>query len=419
MRRAISYASRTLVGPWLLLPAAGIEATTFALRGLPWRGDGMWTVDFFAITLFIVGPLCAGVAGLDAARLTRPGNIHLVLAVPGSWRPLVWAAAWCAGPVVALHLAVIAIAVVVGQVQQPSVGWMWMLAAALLQCAAVVWYAAVGSAVGRLAPPLLGGLLGAGAGFVLSYVVSEALTGQPTFRLLHIGGATVPRVGLAYNPGFLAGQAVTFALTSALLFLFSVRGFRGYKIPTMRGAVAVLAVVAAIVAGPFVFPASRTVAAGRPPDHCLDTAPQICIYREHRRFAPLVVPLVTRLVQAAREAGYPALVPRLVQEDSFTWHPSGAGVMRVSLSWDTFAQGRLTIEEVATSMLEPIHCPQLYGANIPPPEFDGRFFSVLATWLHLAGSELEHTPVEPRLLGPQEVAEILDGFSRCDLAGRG
>src|SRR5688572_16584706 len=104
MKARIRYALRTLVGPWLVVPGVGLEVANFFQRGMPWRGEGMWTVEWFAIALFIIGPICAGAAAVDAARLSRPGNIHLVVGIPGATsRPYIRAALWTAGPLVVLH----------------------------------------------------------------------------------------------------------------------------------------------------------------------------------------------------------------------------------------------------------------------------------------------------------------------------
>jgi hypothetical protein len=50
-------------------------------------------------------------------------------------------------------------------------------------------------------------------------------------------------------------------------------------------------------------------------------------------------------------------------------------------------------------------------------QFQVRLFSLLATWLHLAGEDVGHAPIEYRILAPAEVAAIMDDFARCDLAG--
>ena len=90
------YAVRTLFGPWLALPVLLLEAVTFAQRGAPWRGEAVWTVDWFALALFVIAPLCAGVAAVDAARLCTSGRVHLVVAVPRPGRVFLRAGAWTA-----------------------------------------------------------------------------------------------------------------------------------------------------------------------------------------------------------------------------------------------------------------------------------------------------------------------------------
>lgn len=86
-----------------------------------------------------------------------------------------------------------------------------------------------------------------------------------------------------------------------------------------------------------------------------------------------------------------------------------------------YEENRLSVEDVAANMLFPHHCDDLYGPVPPSMEyqrkFDLRYFSLLATWLHLAGKELEYAPVPTRVLSAAEVEHILDEFRRCELAG--
>lgn len=419
MTSRLGYASRTLIGPWLIVPALGMEIAIFVMRGMPWRGEGMWTVDWFAIGLFIIGPLCAGATAVDVSRLTRPGNVHLVVSVPRPARVYLRVAAWCAGPVIGLHLLTIAVALLVGQVRQPSAGWWPMLGAVLVQCAAICWFAALGSALGRLTNPLLAGLAGGGAGFVLYYLAGDALTDEPQFRLLALGAATITMIGKAYNPGYLAGQAVVFALTSVLLLLLPVRIRSGHRVPTGSGVLAAATAVAVIVAGMAVFPPKREVDDPRPPEMCVGSAPEICMYPEHRRYVDLVVPQVRVLADAALKAGYPAFVPTRIIEESRTFHPDGPGVRRLWLPAWTYEEGRLSLDDLAYHLLSPSHCKQLSAPVPPPPEFDRRFFSLLATWLSLVGREQGQAPVDYKILRPEEVRQILTEFDHCDLDGRG
>lgn len=416
MKARVRFAFRTLVGPWLVIPAMGLEVANFLQRGMPWRGEGMWTVEWFAIALFILGPLCAGAAAVDAARLSRPGNIHLVLSVPGKTRPYLRAAFWTAGPLAALHLLTIVAGVLVGQVRQPSVGWLAMLAAAAVQCAAIIWFAAVGSAVGRFTNPLLAGLLGGAGGFILSYVIGDAWSGAG-FQLLALGAATVTLLGRTFNPAYLAGQAAVFALTSALLLFLPLRMRSGYRIPTITGAIAGLIAVGVVAIAPAVLPADRKIDDPRAPTFCNGSKPQVCLYFEHRRYAEMVVPKIQTLSEAALAKGYPAFVPDKVIEQSRTYRPGGPGIKSLWLPAEVYEEGRFPMEQVAYFMLVPAHCGWLSSETPPPAEFDEVFFSLMATWLQLAGTPLQHAPVPHRILSPAEVQKYLDAFARCDLGG--
>jgi len=104
------YALRTLWGPRLALLLVVLEAANLLQLGRPWRGELLWTTQWLGIVHFIVGPLLAGVAAVDAARLARQGSLEL-LAVSGRPRgTYVWAAAWTAVPACLAHTAALAVA---------------------------------------------------------------------------------------------------------------------------------------------------------------------------------------------------------------------------------------------------------------------------------------------------------------------
>ncbi|MEU7277298.1 hypothetical protein AB0A69_00665 [Streptomyces sp. NPDC045431] len=136
MTLRLRYALKTLIGPWVVLPVIALEVVNLFQRGMPWRGEPLWTVDWFAISLFIVGPLLAGAAAVDAARLSKTGSIHLVLAVRHPHRPYLRAAAWCIVPVLAVHVLVIAVGLVISGLHGTP-QWAGLIGAVVVQCLAV------------------------------------------------------------------------------------------------------------------------------------------------------------------------------------------------------------------------------------------------------------------------------------------
>lgn len=421
MTSRIRYALRTLLGPWLVVPALGMEVTNFLLRGAPWRGEGLWTVDWFAISLFIIGPGCAGVAAIDAARLSRPGNIHLVLSVARPGWAYLRAAAWCAVPLVCLHLATIVVALVAGGVSHPSVSWWSLLAGALVQCLGIVWYVALGSAIGRFTSTLVAGLVGGVGAFALSYVIGGAFAGKPTFQLLNLGAATITMIGKSFSTGYLAAQAGLFIATAAVLLGLRVRSRSGVRVPSIGAAAAAVAAVAAIVVAPATLPSERYTSTPQPPTACTGTKPQICLYPEHSRYADLVTRSVNTLAEAAQARGYPRFVPERIVEESRSYRPTGPGVFALYLPTEVYEGGRFTLQDAASAILNPTHCdfvqnPSIGGVDME--QFTFNYFSLLVTWLSLAGVQEVMTPMPPKLLSPQEVGTVLDNFANCRLDAR-
>ena len=409
-----SYALRTLCAPWLLLAALPLEVANFLQRGMPWRGEGMWTVEWFAIVLFVLGPLAAGCAAIDAARLSRPGNVHLVVTVPRGWRSYVRAAAWCAVPLAVVHLVTIGCALAYGDVTRPSVGWPALVVQAALQCLALTWYVALGSTVGRFVNPLVAGLAGSVLGFVLTYLLGDG-GGDGHFALLGLGSATISRLGLAYRPSYVLSQALLLALTAAVMVLVRTRGVRGLRVPDRRGAVALGAAVTAMVLGQLLLPAQRLEAAPRAPELCRVVEIRVCFFGEHRRYADRAVGQIRTLVRAARAKGYDSLVPTAVVESSRTFAPTDPRTVTFSLPLSTQLAGQERIDDWAYELTAATHCPTL-RAGLPPSErYVQRQAMLQVTWLHLVGvrSDLFDYFDGLRVLTPTEAARTVADFRAC------
>lgn len=418
MSSHVRYATRTLWGPWLAIPAIGIEITMFLQRGMPWRGESLWTVDWFGISLFILGPLAAGVAAIDAAKLSRPGNIHLVVSVLRRGRAYAWAAAWCALPLAAVHLIVIFTALMVGQAWHPSVSWLSLVAGAMVQALAIGGYTAIGSALGRFATPTVAGLIGAAGVFVLNYVIAGAFATKENFQLLKLGGATVTMIGKSFNTAYLGWQAFIFAVIMVVFVGLRVRPVSSVLLPTVPAIIAVVCVIVGVAVSPATLPAKRYDSVARPPTLCTQTTPEICMYNEHRRYVALVTQPINTLIDAARAKGYNALIPQRVVEASQGYTPAGDGVAALWLGTDVYERGQFTLQDAAGTLLTPLHCPQLHEPNPDGAvleQYTQNYFALMSTWLKLAGVRDIPVPDSGAILTPQQVYTLMTAFDDCRL----
>lgn len=416
----VPYAFRTLLGVKFLPALFVLDAAAFASFGLTWRGDGIWTVDWASGSLWIVGSLLAAVVAVDAARLSRPGSIHLVVGAPGRQRALVAAVLWCAGPLVVFHLALVVLGLSVGAVTRPSAGSGPLAAAMVVQGLAIVWCAALGSAIGRYLSPIVAGLAGA----VVTFVAFSRLGDQASFfagwfGLLEMGAGGTPRIGYGYNLAYLAAQAVIFTSTGAVLLYLGLRERSGRAMPTLAGSAQAVAVVAVILLAIPILPGDRYVRDPSPPAQCSDTTPVVCTYWEHRHLHDELVAKVTHLSNAAVDAGYGSLVPQAVHEESRTYWPDSYDVRGFKAPFSAMAGHDIGWENLVYQLVEPIHCDQLRGEIGPSSEYRQDRNSVEWTWLNIASvpidveSEYYPGPVA-ELLTAEQVEQIVDRFARCD-----
>ncbi len=376
----------------------------------------MWTVEWFAIVLFVLGPLAAGAAAVDAARLTRPGSVHLVVTVPNGWRSYVRAAGWCATPLVVVHVLAIGCGLAYGEVSEPSVGWPALLAQVALQALAIVWFVAVGSALGRLLNPLFAGLVGSVAGFVLTYLLGDG-GGSGHFALLGLGSATLSRLGLSYHSPYLLSQGFLLGCTAVLLVLVPTRGGRGLRLPSGRGTAALCAALGLIVVGQLLLPERRLEAAPRAPEMCSDEGVRVCLFQEHRQSADHVRRQVRVLVAAARANGYDSLVPEEVVESSRTFAAARPGTATFALPLSTGHPDRERLDDWAYELTTPTHCPVLSSGQPPADSYLRRKALLEVTWLSLVGirSDLLDFGEGLHVLTPAQVARIVADFRACRL----
>jgi len=321
-----------------------------------------------------------------------------------------------------VHLLVIVVALVVGGVRSPEVGWGWIAVAALLQCLAIAWYVALGSAIGRFAPPVVAGLSAAVCAFVLFYLLGEGsgAGAQEDFQLLTFGGATVSRLGLTYDGGYLIAQAAVLLVTAAALLLLPLRTRSGVRVPTVAGSGLAAVTVAVLASTSLVLPTQRLQTAPHAPQVCVGSGPQLCLFTEHSRFAGTVNSQLRDIAKAAKDAGYDALIPDKVEEMSRTYRPApGTGTAGLQIPAEMYETGELSLEELVTELVTPQHCDALYGEAPPNDAYWERNLSLFATWMNLMDvkMDLQDFPVPVKILDVEQVRAIKADFARCDLDG--
>ena len=411
------YAIRTLVGPWTVLPAAGVQVLNYFSRGRPWLGEGLFTVEWGALSLFIICPIVCGLAAVDAARLTRPGNVHLVIVTPIPSLPFVWALGWCAGPVAALQLLAIVGELIAGHVTYTVAGWPALVAGGIVQCLAIVWFAAMGSLLGRFVQPVVAGMLCGGVSLALVYVLWPDETTH--FNFLYLGETIVSRLGWTYHWSFLLPQAVLLLGTASAFSWCRIRVRSGRTMPRVDGLTVSLVAVAAIIAGTALLPTHRLTARPLPPSSCHGTKPRVCTYLEHRRLAPQVEAGLTVLYAAASSHGYATLVPALVQESSRTFRSQGADTQGFELADYLEGSRGIPVADLAVQLLTPVACLERQSAQNPLTAYFRDLYSVVLTWLEIAGQtfDINNFPTGVTRLTPDAVAAVQARFATCDLSG--
>ncbi|MCB7138208.1 hypothetical protein [Cellulosimicrobium marinum] len=391
---------------WLC--AVAVLATDVAVmlnRGAPWRGDLIWTIDWISIGFVLVGPIIAGLVAVDTVRLGA-GVKDLPLSRGRSGDLTV---ALTYGVTLGVLHLVVTLATVM--ISGPPVLDPGAPLAVLAQVAMLGFFVALGSVVGRFAPPVLGGIGAALAALVAVYLLSSP---GADAGLLYGGAATTPRLGYAYDTAWLVVQVL--ALVVVIVALWAVRPAPSASL-SRRALIPALAGVVVLAAGaaPSTMPGERLEATGAHPDACgaLAGVPW-CYYPQHERVVGLYADDLLALFDAASEHGYDGLVPLEVAEaDQRTW-PGDETTGAFSVTPEVLAGARPDLWETAVRLVEPVHCTQLQG-DLPPGEaYWDDLTALTATWVGLVDAELpEHYGYVDEPLTPAEAQTLLAQFRTC------
>ncbi len=350
------YALKTLWGPRLALVLVVLEAANLWQLGRPWRGELLWTVEWMGIVHFVVGPLLAGVAAVDASRMAQPGALEFLAVSRRRHGAFAWAAAWTALPACLVHSAGLAAALLWAQRYWDGPETSSAALAFAVQLVAFCWYSALGSAIGRFMPVLAAGPVAAVAAMGLFFRLADG----DGFLLMDFGAATVSRVGYVLSADYLGLQFVVFGATAALLVAPRVwpSTTRIRRSPHLAGvAMLALALVVLVSVGSW-GPDERKLADPSPPDRCFGESPTVCYYPQHLRMAGPSLEAIEDFAERARRAGYDDLVPETIHETSRTYIPSNPAIRGLHIdSWE-FEGKPPRPGSLVQRLASPHHCLQ-------------------------------------------------------------
>jgi hypothetical protein len=365
-----------------------------------------------ALSLWLVFPIVAGAAAVDAAMLTQPGHRFMVTSKRLASRRYGWALAWVAVPAVVAHGGVIVAVLALGGAWLGRVGVVPLLLAVAAQAVTIVWFAAWGSLIGRLLSPVVAGIVGAASAFLLSTIWGQAMSPRPQFSVFGDAGASVSQIGVTWNVHHLLVQIAVLGVTAVALWRVRVVGMGTRVRPTVVSAC--LAVASVMVVG-----SANSVVGGAPlqerveaPELCVEAGTTVCVYREHFPYAGDTLETLQVMFDSASAAGYESLVPVRVEEWSRRYEPD-----RQSGVW-----GLYTIERnvevdpawgLAQSLLVPYQCPALSDDVGPPEQLWQSLEALTYTWMTVAGYDIPE--LKTTVLEPKDVDRILEAWSRCDL----
>lgn len=407
----ITTSFRTLIGPWVAVFCAGLMALNNIQRWAVYEGEFLWAVDMQGIAVFLVGPILTAAVAVDTARMSRPGNRHLVLLQPRIYRQY-WYILWATLRVTYLGYATCLIAVTLSILAK--VGFVSELRSAAMQIAVhLAWmffYAALGTLIGRYVAPLLAGVLGVLLG--LAVLNAQSTLDGDGFSLMRLGGATFTRLGNEYNFAFLLTQLLIFLILGAIAVMAPITVRGEYLRPTAVSFGIVLLVGVITFSSWSFLPQDRWTSSPRPPTDCtvINDRTELCTYAEHPVFQQRLTQVVETIHLAADRLEIDDFVPALITEESRTFYADfSAEPLELAI---THYDDELEFGYYLPMIFDGAHCEQRYAQETTDwlTDFFERHNSFTQTVAAAAG---EYHVID-EVVSAEEIAEFMNAYKACE-----
>ncbi|SDZ07267.1 hypothetical protein SAMN05444365_105172 [Micromonospora pattaloongensis] len=384
-----------------------LESINFFDRGMPWRGEWNWTVDWIGSVFPILGPLLAGVFAVDAGLARRRTQLPQPEGLPRPGRQFL--RTWAVGVAgIAIAYAVVAAAFLMTTGTAAHVPKGPGVAMLAVQVLVLALYALLGTSVGRVVRPALGGPLAAALAVVAFWMLAR---NEQAVALLGSGSATASLLGLQYSLTYLAIQA---AALLSVLGLIAAAHLTTAAVLRRSALVLVAVLVGAALVSPPKYLKFDDVQVSA--SVCQQARVSVCVYPEHRRFLPSLSAGVVRIHDEASRLGISVVLTNVYVErrphEVATSSRDGRG--RLDLRPDLFGSDDIPLVDVAWSVVTPWHCPQLYADTPPPPEF-GSALEIVVTELSADAEDAASVGVTYGMT-PAQARTALLAFHTCDFS---
>lgn len=405
-----AYVLRTHFAPKAAVVLAVLELYNIIDRGMPWRGELVWTIDWSGTVLVLVGPILAGAAAIDAGRFAHAGTGYLTASTQSARRVYFLSFAAAALPAMVVHVAAVLAALVLSS-PDSQLSAVPSAVVVLSQLCGIAFYAALGSVCGRFAGSVVGGPV---AVILCILLFWQFGTSTAKFSVLMFGRATSSLLGLQYNNVYSLVQVGFLALAALALIAIPVRVVSGRRRPPRT---AVLALAVAAIGAPLLAPIIKIERFERvsvAPTSCSGSQPVVCMYPDHERFLPSAEQSLARLHKGAATLGVADLLASHVKERVPGEGPARDGQGRIQIPVDSFRSGELTPFELANDLVVPYHCPELYGDRPPSFQFGENLHRASGTLLAASGYRVDAPPGEGPM-SPAELRSVLTAFKSCQI----
>ena len=356
-----------------LTPLCWLVGVALLFTRRAWQWEVTLASTWATSLLIVLAPVGAGIAAFDAYRWAHPEVQPLLRTLPR--RPGVPAQLMLAAVISLGSTWIVCEAVALTLASRGGGAFTPEYLNLVEATSVIIVAAALGIALGTT----FHSVLAAPAAVIITYVASPVLSNIGSWAAFRVNGAASPLAGLIRNPTPVLIAALVNLLLAWVFISWPRRAVRGRRSTTAHTVAAAVALIA-----PVFIPFNRYLIDPAPAHVCSETAPRVCVLREHEGY---LEPLTGKILATVDTLTRLGITPRPEYREVADPSQAVSGSAHFYLPEPEHGTpGDVVGEDSAMLVASPSACPDSVGLELADVRYD--FTQALSRAAHdTAGSD--------------------------------
>jgi hypothetical protein len=434
MKNKLRFGFQSIFGIYLSIGIIILDLILSFSRQMPYIGESLFTVRWFAIDLFIICPVVAGVVATDTSRFSKKENVYLTNIK--KHKQYKWILKFSALPPALSHLIIPIIYLFIGhETDLPKNILLSVILGLFTQFLIIYFFGVFGFFLGKFLPVTLSGIVAVILSVFLYFKGTSAGLGYSSFTIFGDDGASVSQIGKEFRVSYLIIRIIILLIAILLLFHSNFMLNNGNYIPKIKTVIYVVVIVIIFIV-PSVKLQNNPLITAKNVNYNREyrvAGVKIYWFKQHDKYAQPYIDFYNQIFSTLKTAGYKELLPKSIYEgvgSSLSKLPIDASITMGG--YNDMPQGINVVGDpdfgvLSEDMIDNLiilprafHCKQMID-EYPPLKSNSNGDYILDNYQDklyetiMNISKLDDGWKGAKVLKPKQVNNILEKFKKCKI----